>query len=180
MAIELNSAAWTGEEGKASAPQVCGEFRDKDRLQEALSRLEGSLFQRADLSVRIPGREDEGAYSSGENPVREDDTRNLRQLGIGLGSYVAAAVAAGVTVATGGAALPAVAAAAAAGGAAVVAGEAVGQAAAPNAETEQQQAAEHGDGAVLMVHADTPEKQEKAEELLRACGAFRVWRQGTA
>ena len=31
-----------------------------------------------------------------------------------------------------------------------------------------------------MVHADTPEKQAKAEELLEACGATRVWKQNTA
>jgi hypothetical protein len=179
MAIELNSAEWTGQEDKASSPQVCGEFQDKDKLQEALSRLEGSLFQRADLSVRVPGREDEGAYASRENPVREDDARNLRTLGTSTAAAGIAMGAAGLVVATGGAALPAVAAAAAAGGATIAAGEAAGVAAAPGGETEQQQAAERG-GAILMVHADTPEKQAKAEELLQACGAVRVWRQGTA
>jgi hypothetical protein len=179
MSIEVDSAGWTGNASSpASAPQVCGSFHGKEALQEALSKLEGSLFQRADLSVRVPGREDPSAYASAENPVREDDARNLRQLGVGLGAYVAAAAAAGVTVATGGAALPAVAAAAAAGGAAVAAGEAVGHTAAPNAETSHQRAAEHDeDGAILMVHADTAEKQAKAEEILRASGATRVWRQ---
>jgi hypothetical protein len=185
MAIEVDSAAWTGsgpKDGSASrAPQICGTFRSKESMQDALSRLEGSLFQRADLSVRIPGTEQPGPYASGENPVREDDTRNLRQLGVGLSTYAAAALAAGVTVATGGAALPAVAAAAAAGGAVAAAGEAVGQAAAPGAETVQQRAAEHGaEGVVIMVHADTPEKQAKAEELMRAAGATEVWREGHA
>jgi hypothetical protein len=184
MAIEVDSAGWTGNAStpeKPGAPQVCGEFHSKEALQEALSRLEGSRFQRADLSVRVPGREEEGPYPSSENPVREDDTRNLRQLGVGLGTYAAAAVAAGVTVATGGAALPAVAAAAAAGGLAAAAGESIGQAAAPNAETSQQQAAEHGEaGAVLMVHAASPELRARAEEILRASGATRVWQQDTA
>ena len=182
MAIEVNSTAWTGQEDGAQhsdAPQVCGEFHDKKKLDEALSRLEGSLFQRADLSVRLPERPDGASYAPDEEPLREDDVRNLRQLGIGIGTYAVAALAAGVTVATGGAALPAVAAAAAAGGATIAAGEAVGTAAAPNGETAQHQAAEDSpSGVVLMVHADTPEKQAKAEETLRICGATRVWRQG--
>jgi hypothetical protein len=178
MAIEVNSAGWTGAEPDTGATaQVCGEFHDKDKLQAALSKLEGSLFQRADLSVRIPGLPDDASYTNRETPMREDDVRNLRQLGVGISSYVAAVLAAGVTIASGGAALPAVAAAAAAGGATAAAGEAVGQTAAPRGETTQQEAAEAG-GVILMVHAPSPEKQAKAEELLRACGATRVWRQG--
>jgi len=179
MAIEVNSAGWTGNEPSATAPQVCGEFHDKERLDEAMSRLEGSLFQRADLSLRIPGQEDSRPNTTSEEPMREDDARNLRQLGVGLGSYAAATAAAGAVIATGGAALPAVAAAAAAAGGAAVVGEGIGQAAAPEGENTAHQAAEIG-GAVLMVHADTPEKQAKAEELLQACGATRVWRQGGA
>jgi hypothetical protein len=179
MTIEVNSAGWTGNEPDdvpATAPQVCGEFHDKDRLDEALSRLEGSAFQRADLSVRVPGREDDRAFSGQEEPMREDDARNLRTLGTSTAAAGLAMGAAGAVIATGGAALPAVAAAAAAGGATLAAGGAAGAAAAPDGATEQQQAAEQG-GVVLMVHADTPEKQAKAEEVMRACGATRVWRQ---
>jgi hypothetical protein len=87
--------------------------------------------------------------------------------------------AAGLVVATGGAALPAVAAAAAAGGATAAAGEAAGAAMAPEGQTPQHKAADVT-GTVLMVHADTPEKQAKAEELLKACGATRIWRQDHA
>jgi hypothetical protein len=180
MAIEVNSASWTGNEpDTASTAHVCGVFTDKDRLQEALSRLEGSIFQRADLSVRIPGRADDASYTNQETPVREDDVRNLRQLGVGLSTAVAAMAAAGITIATGGAALPAVVAAAAAGGVTAGAGEAIGQAAAPRGESEQQEAADAG-GVILMVHAPSADRQAKAEELLRACGATRVWRQGGA
>jgi hypothetical protein len=178
MAIEVNSAGWTGQEPAAApdtAPQVCGAFDSPEKLQEAMSRLEGSDFQRADLSLRLAGAAESGA----EEPVREDDTQNLRQLGVGIGAYVAAAAAAGVVVATGGAALPAVAAAAAAGGGAVAAGEAAGQAATPAGQTAAQQAASAG-GATLLVSAATPEKQSKAEAVLRAAGAVRVWRQDAA
>ena len=174
MAIELSSAQWTGDK---EPDQVCGEFRDQSQLDGAMSRLEGSLFQRADLSVRVPGQEDTASDSSKESPVREDDVRNLRQLGVGTASVVTAMAAAGVVIATGGAALPAVAAAAAAGGATAAVGEVAGNAAAPDGITDQKNAANTASGAVLMVHAETPEKQAKAEELLHACGAVRVWRQ---
>ena len=56
-------------------------------------------------------------------------------------------------------------------------GEVVGQSAAPEAKDERLQATDQ-EGVILMVHADTAEKQAKAEELLRGCGATRVWRQG--
>ena len=183
MAIEVKSDQWTGTGSSASGAasgdttQVCGEFNSQDRLDEAMSRLEGSLFQRADLSLRRPGQEDSSADSNKEHPTRQDDVQNVRQLAVGMGGFVAAAAAAGAVVATGGAALPAVGAAAAALGATQVAGEAVGQSAAPEAKVEVHQAADQS-GVVLMVHADTPEKQAKAEELLQACGATRVWRQG--
>ena len=186
MAIEVKSDQWTGTpsgEGAASsssnAPQVCGEFHSRDRLDEAMSKLEGSLFQRADLSLRRVGQEDHAPDSAKETPAREDDVQNVRQLGVSMGTFVAGAAAAGAVVATGGAALPAIGAAAAAAGATAVAGEAVGQSAAPEAQAEIHRAADEG-GVVLMVHADTPERQAKAEELMRACGATKVWRQNTA
>jgi hypothetical protein len=186
MAIEVKSDQWTGvasNEGAASssshAPQVCGEFHSRDRLDEAMSKLEGSLFQRADLSLRKVGQGDSTPDSAQETPARQDDVQNVRQLAVGMGGFVAAAATAGAVVATGGAALPAVGAAAAALGATQVAGEAVGQTAAPEAQAEIHRAADEG-GVVLMVHADTPERQAKAEELMQACGATKVWRQNTA
>lgn len=183
MTIEVKSDEWTGVKSgepdapPPNAPQVCGEFHSQDRLDEAMSRLEGSLFQRADLSLRRPGQEDSAPDSAKEMPARQDDVQNLRQLGVGIGTFVAGAAAAGAVVATGGAALPAIGAAAAAAGATAVGGEVVGQSAAPEAKDERLQATDQ-EGVILMVHADTAEKQAKAEELLRGCGATRVWRQG--
>ncbi|WP_149537764.1 hypothetical protein [Siccirubricoccus phaeus] len=180
MAIEVNSAGWTGEAGGTTPTlQVCGEFHDPKQLDAALSRLEGSAFQRADLSVRVPGREDRRAESERETPVREDDARNLRTLGNGIAAAAVGMAAAGLVVGTGGAALPAVAAAAAAGGATLAAGEMAGQGAAPGGHVPQHEAAEH-QGSVLMVHAASPEKAEKAEALLQSCGAVRIWREGGA
>ena len=174
MAIEVSSAEWTGNAGSDAQPtQVCGEFHDQTQLDTALSKLEGSLFQRADLSVRVPGQEDTASQSAQENPVQEDDARNLRQLGVGTAAAATAMAAAGVVIATGGAALPAVVAAASAGGATAAMGEAAGAAATPDGVTDQAGIT----GSILMVHADTPEKQAKAEEVLKAAGAARVWRQ---
>ena len=179
MAIEANSAAWTGSDDAArpAAPQVCGEFHGKEAMEEAIMRLTGSVFDRSQISVRVPGREDPSTYSSRENPVQEDDTRNLRTLATGTAAAGLGMAAAGVVIATGGAALPAVAAAAAAGGATIAAGELAGSTATTAGETEQQHAAEHGPGVILMVSAETEERQAKAEEILRGAGAVRVWRQ---
>jgi hypothetical protein len=181
MAIELDSSSWTGgdsaEEGAAKAPQVCGAFQSKDGMEEAIMRLEGSVFDRSQISVRVPGREDDDSYSSRETPVQEDDARNLRTLGTSTAGAALGMAAAGVVIATGGAALPAVAAAAAATGATVAAGELAGAAATPGGETAQQHAAEHGEGVIVMVSAQTEERQAKAEEILRGAGATRVWRQ---
>jgi hypothetical protein len=180
MAIEVKSDEWTGQKSgepdapPAGAPQVCGEFHDRDKLDEALSRLEGSLFQRADLSVRYPGQEEQKLESPKEEPTREDDARNLRTLGTGTAMAATGMAAAGVVVATGGAALPAVAAAAAGMAGAGAVGEGIGQAAAPSGNAPMHQAAETS-GVVLMAHAENDEKRAKAEEIMRACGAARVW-----
>jgi hypothetical protein len=72
-----------------------------------------------------------------------------------------------------------VAAAVAAGGATLAAGEVAGSAATRDGQTAQEQAADGG-GAVVMVSADTPERQARAEEILRGAGATRVWRQDNA
>ncbi|MBR0646086.1 hypothetical protein, partial [Plastoroseomonas hellenica] len=87
----------------ATAPQICGEFHDKEQLDTALSRLEGSHFQRADLSVRYAGHAEPGRPdSTAEEPMRGDEARNLRQLGAGVATAAAAMAAAGGVVASGG------------------------------------------------------------------------------
>jgi|GEM_PF-4934771 len=47
-----------------------------------MSRLAGKRFQRAGLAIREPGNDVPGAVGDAA-PVREDDARNLRQLGVG-------------------------------------------------------------------------------------------------
>lgn len=178
-AVNRPLGAGAGQEPAAppvTAPQICGEFHDKTRLDTALSRLEGSSFQRADLSVRYAGHAEPGrSDSTAEEPMRQDEARNLRQLGAGVASAAVGMAAAGGVVASGGTLLPAIAAAAVAGGVTLAATEAVGVARAPDGDTAMHQEAEHGAGVILLVHADTPEKRQQAREILQSCGATRVW-----
>jgi len=173
MPVEADSAGWTGGDTERGTITVCGEFGDRKALDAALSLLEGSDFQRADLSVRVAGE------AATANPMREDDARNLRTLGTSAAAAGTALAAAGVVIATGGAALPAVAAAAAAGGLTGAAGAALGNAATPDGAARPQQEAA-GRGAVLVVSATNAAKQEKAATLLRQAGATQIWQEVSA
>ncbi len=173
MAIEAISAGWTGQDDTAAVPQVCAEFRNAEQMETALQRLEGSAFQRADLSARRPGQPGD------EDVTREDDARNLRTLGTSTAAAAAGMAAAAVVVASGGTLAPVVGAAAVAAGATGAAGEAIGQAAAPGGQTAQRHAADHG-GLIVVVHAASEEKRAQAEAIMRDCGAARIWREGAA
>jgi len=166
--MPIDSATWTGGDDAPAASLVCGQFHDRAALDAALSQLEGSDFQRADLSVRVAGEAKAG------DPVRADDAGTLRTLGTSAAAAGTALAAAGVVIATGGAALPAVAAAAAAGGLTGATGAALGNTATPDGAKQSRQE-DAGGGAVLLVNATTPEKQARAATLLRDAGAARVW-----
>lgn len=176
--------AASGEEPAAPPPtahQVCGEFHDKRQLDAAMSRLEGSYFQHADLSVRpLVGGEPLRSNVAAEEPMRRDEARNLRQLAISLAAVVTGMVAAGVVVISGGgmtlaAIVVAVAALLTFAGAA-----AVGIRRAPRGDTAIHRAAQEGEGAVLLVHAATPEKRGAAARILEETGAARVWQADSA
>lgn len=172
--IEIRSDQWTGDSADDTSksdtpPGVSAEFADKAAAEAAFSKLEGSAFQRAEITLRMPG--DEG----GETVAREDDAQNLRQLGSGLTAAAAGLAAAGVVIATGGAALPAVIAAGVASGGTVAATQAAGRAAGP---TEDDDAT--AGNPVLTVTTSTADKQARAEAVLRECGALKVWRTGDA
>lgn len=192
MAIEVRSDQWTGEaaDDLSASPRVYAEFPDQESLERAVAQLETSAtFRQEDMTRgRAAGGAAGGAAGADnapqvpppdEQPLKAD-ARNLRQLGVGIGSSVAGMAAAGVVVATGGAALPAVAAAAAAGLGTAAAGEAVGKSAEPQASGNPVDAPGQpgaGDARLALgVRAETEEKQAKAEEVFRACGASRVWR----
>jgi hypothetical protein len=185
MAIEVSSDQWTGEaaDNLSVYPRVFAEFPDRAALERAAAQLEAVAgFRHEDMTQ---GRAAADTANAGQVPPPDEhplkaDARNLRQLGVGTGMAATAMAAAGVVIATGGAALPAVAAAAAAGGTTAAAGEAIGKSAEPTADGDVTKAAEHpagvDDNLALGVRAETEDKQAKAEEIMRSCGAVRVWR----
>src|SRR6202012_4460795 len=104
--------------------EVRATFANSDQMQDAISRLSLSGFDRADLSLPSPGLvHGTETPEAGTKPAATDaDARQARTLGASTAAAAAALAAAGLTVATGGAAgapaVPAVAAAVVAGGAA--------------------------------------------------------------
>lgn len=188
MAIEVRSDQWTGEaaDDLSGSPRVYAEFPDRGALERAVAQLEGSGgFRQEDMTRGRAGASQQADNAPqvpppDEHPLKAD-ARNLRQLGVGVGTYVAGAAAAGAVIATGGAALPAVGAAAAAGLGTAAAGEAIGKSAEPQTDGDATDAARQQPGGVddwlaLGVRAGTEEEQKRAEEILRSCGASRVWR----
>jgi len=154
--------------------EVQGRFDDSAALQEAVSRLELSGFDRADLS--LPETTSPGAATpeSGAKPVdTEEDARQARTLHTSGAASVAALAAAGVVIATGGAAAPAVAAAAIGGGLAGGAVFAASSVANQSEQDDRDSKAATGE-LVLTVRAMTPEKRAEAESILRNAGASMV------
>jgi len=167
----MNQAA----DGAAAERQVQGTFATPAQMQDAVSRLSMSGFDRADLSLPserlVEGKE---TPEAGTKPAdTEEDARQSRTLGASTAASVAALAAAGVTVATGGAAAPALAAAALAGG---VAGGAVfaGHDVANRVEQlDRDERAETGH-LVLAVRTPTEVKRSEAEAILRSAGAIEI------
>jgi hypothetical protein len=161
--------------GVSALREVRATFASADQMQDAVSRLTISGFDRADLSLPSPALlEGQETTEAGSKPAStETDARQARTLGASLAASAAALAAAGVTVATGGAAAPAIAAAVAAGGAAGGSVFAV-QGAAGNAEQRDRDDRAESGRLVLAVRAVTPAKQSEAESILRAAGATDV------
>jgi len=165
--------------GMSNLRQVRATFDNPDQMQDAVGRLSVSGFDRAEMSLPSESGESGNTdLAADSKPVStEEDARQARTLGASLAGTAAAFAAAGVTIATGGAAAPAVAAAAVAGGAAGGAAFAVHGAADQSEQHNREARAAAGD-LVLTVHAKTAAKQQEAEAILRAAGATNVERVG--
>ena len=162
-------------DGVATLREVRATFARSDQMQDAVSKLSMSGFDRADLSLPSPdfvqGTE---TPEAGTKPAAtEDDSRQVRTLGASTAATVAAMAAAGVTVATGGAALPAVAAAIVAGGAAGGSVFAIGKSASNSEQVDRDDKAASGE-LVLTVRTPTEAKRSEAEGILRAAGATNI------
>ena len=159
-----------GDSGSA-AQHVRATFASPEQMQDAISKLNLSGFDRADLSLPPDGSA--AASVAPQAASTEEDARQLRTLGASTAASVAAIAAAGITVATGGAAIPVIAAAALAGGAA---GGTVfaAQGAANNATQEGREQQADAGTLMLTVRATTAAKQADAETILRAAGATHI------
>jgi len=169
------SASTTGKEGPAITSvihEVRGVFSTEAALQEAISRLTHAGFDRADLSRPKAGlsAHENTPEQGADDPNTDQDSQQLRTLETSMAGSVGALAAAGIVVATGGAALPALAAAAAAG--LLVGGGtslAVNAAAQPGLDERAVEAA-NGE-LVLAIRAPTSADRERAEAVLAEAGA---------
>jgi hypothetical protein len=189
MAIVVDSSQWTGQQDDTplAVPVVWGEFENEAARKAALSRLreagarEHGQADPAQGGVVPPVRAaNEGQVDAPDEDPEGASQRNQRQLGVGMGMAATSMAAAGIVIATGGAALPAVAAAAAAGTATGVVGGAIGNAV--SAETESGDKpldAPVANGPVIGLQAPDDATRERAERLLREAGAARVFVQET-
>ncbi|HEX2940796.1 MAG TPA: hypothetical protein VHO91_07090, partial [Rhodopila sp.] len=90
--------------------EVRATFANSEQLNDAVGRLGVSGFDRADIS--LPSTMADAALDERSQAASTDvDAQQMRTLGASTAATVAALAAAGVTVATGGAAAPVVAAA---------------------------------------------------------------------
>jgi len=161
--------------GIAELREVRATFASPDQMQDAVSKLSMSGFDRADLSLPSPGLvEGTETPEAGTKPAStESDARQARTLGASTVGAAAALAAAGITVATGGAAAPAVAAAIIAGGAAGGSVFAVHGVADKMEQTDRDNRAASGE-LVLAVRATTEAKRSEAETILRAAGGTNI------
>jgi hypothetical protein len=151
--------------------EVRASFPTSDAMQEAVTQLTMSGFDRADLSLPdTHAAPIQDTPEAGAEPAdTEEDARQIRTVSSSTAASVAAMAAAGITVATGGAALPAVAAAIAAGGA--VGGATFAATSAANAGTQTDRDEKAATGAlVLSARAPNREKRMEAEAIMRAAG----------
>ncbi len=155
--------------------EVQGIFPTDDSIQAAMKRLLGNGFDRAELSLprTSPSSATATPNQGAENPTTEEDRRQVRTLGASTLGVGAAMAAAGVVIATGGVALAAVGAAAAGG---LIAGGAVEGAsgASQASELSDRKAAAAVGELILAAHVADPEKRQRAETIMRECGATRV------
>jgi hypothetical protein len=162
--------------GNSELRQVRATFASPEQMQDAVGRLSISGFDRAEMSLPAENVASGhgGTLAEASKPATTDeDARQARILGASTAGTAAALAAAGITIATGGAAAPAVAAAALAGAAAGGATFAVHGAADQNEQHTRDAQAAAGD-LVLTVHAKTAAKQQEAEAILRAAGATNI------
>jgi hypothetical protein len=158
-----------------SVVEVQAIFPSDAALQDAIARLTQAGFDRADLSLPhvAPSPSRATPEQGAANPDTETDARQERTLHTSMAGSVGALAAAGVTVATGGAALAAVAAAAAAGlgvGALVNAATTAGD----RANSEARDRAAASGTLVLSARVTSAERARRARAAMAEAGETRI------
>ena len=155
--------------------EVRGVFADDAALQDAIGRLTRVGFDRADLSLpdARPAASETTPEQGASDPDTEDDSRQMRTIHTSMAGSVGALAAAGLVIATGGAALPAVAAAAAAGLGAGGLANAASSASSTSQSNQRNEAAARGE-LVLSVRVRDVASRSRAETEMHAAGATAV------
>jgi hypothetical protein len=172
----------------ATLREAVGLFHEPEKLNSALSELQSSGFDRAEISLLArEGILDGGAAKdypdtrdTEDDPdaprqavVAETDVRQVRTLGTSMAAVVAAFAAVGITIFSGGAAAAALTAAVAAGGGAGALGYALGQRAGQSDDDGIRQQIEHG-GVLVWIRTRDAEHEKRAKEILSRHGATAV------
>jgi hypothetical protein len=157
---------------QARYPDVMATFASRQDAEAALQYLDADAIPRDRITIRTAEVTQEPPHAPHEmdGRVQEDEQRNLRTMTSSLAASGAGMAAAGVVIATGGAALPAVAAAAVAGLGAGAVTEGVATAASPDVRPDEEKAA-----AVLVVSPANVDQAERAKSVLNKVSAIRVW-----
>jgi hypothetical protein len=172
---------------KQGFAEIVGVFRSAEAVETAVGELASAGWDRADMSL-IGGKDllppDLGLKPTGHRestdepdsaPVVKDDLRQMRTLTTGMAGTVAAFLAAGATIMSGGATLVAIIGAAVAGGGAAALVEALGHDVDQQREELLHEQLACG-GILLWVALHEPQEEAKARAILEKCGASDVQR----
>ena len=169
--IEATSAA----PAMGEIHELWATFATPDLMQNAVTQLEMSGFDRADLSlpeVRPP--EEFATPEAGAKPAdTEEDARQTRTLQASAAAAIAAMAAGDAVIATGGAVAPAIAAAVVGGG--MFGSAAFAISSATNSEEQEDREHKAATGTlVLSVRVPNETKRSEAEAILRSLGATSI------
>jgi hypothetical protein len=164
--------------------EIVGILPSAEQLDATISELCSAGWDRAELSIigqeaqLVPDRYGQNAIEdAADNPrtpreavVSEPDVRQERTLVSGMAGVVAAFIASGAVIATGGTALAAIIGAAAAGGSGVAAGNLIGRLLNHKTAESMQQQINQG-GIVLWALLRSPDQEHKARSIFQRHGA---------
>ncbi|MGE0747074.1 MAG: hypothetical protein AB7K86_17590 [Rhodospirillales bacterium] len=154
--------------------EMTATFQSAESLEAAVNELTTHGWDRADLSM-LAQRDllDDKPVAEHAAVVSDSDIRQTRTMAAGMAGVVAAFVASGATIMTGGAVAVAVIGAAVAGGGAAAAVEALGLTADKKHDDFLQRQLDAG-GIVLWITLREPDDEAKARAIVARCGGGEI------